>query len=72
MNFSLFKYYVSNFIFNKEDGSSYTVPKDSCYFLIDESEAASQTVEFNNVPAGKYVSVSFTIGVDSLKSTAPA
>lgn len=72
MNFSLFKYYVSNFVFNKEDGSSYVVPKDSCYFLIDEADAASQEIEFDDIPAGKYVSVTFTIGVDSVKSTAPA
>lgn len=71
MNFSLFKYYVSNFVFNKEDGSSYVVPKDECYFLIDEADETSQEVEFEDVPAGKYVSVTFTIGVDSLKSTAP-
>jgi len=71
MNFSLFKYYVSNFVFNKEDGSSYVVPKDECYFLIDEADETTQEVEFDNVPAGKYVSVTFTIGVDSLKSTAP-
>lgn len=71
INFSLFKYYVSNFIFTKEDGSTYTVPKDSYYFLVDESDEASQTVEFNNIPAGKYVSVTLTIGVDSAKSTAP-
>lgn len=71
MNFSLFKYYVSNFVFTKEDGSNYVVPQDSCYFLIDEADETSQTVEFPNVPAGKYTAVTFTIGVDSLKSTAP-
>ncbi|MBK6274829.1 MAG: hypothetical protein IPF58_09075 [Saprospirales bacterium] len=71
MNFSLFKYYVSNFIFTKEDGSTYVVPKETCYFLIDEADDISQTVEFPDVPAGKYTSVTFTIGVDSLKSTAP-
>jgi hypothetical protein len=70
MNFSLFKYYVSNFIFTKEDGSKYIVPKESSYFLIDEADDASQEIEFSDVPAGKYVSVTFTIGVDSLKSTA--
>lgn len=72
MKFTLFKYYVSNFVFTREDGSSYTVPKDSCYFLIDESDRNSQTVQFHNIPAGNYKSVSFLIGVDSLKSTAPS
>lgn len=71
MNFSLFKYYVSNFVFTKEDGSTYVVPKDSCYFLIDEANEASQNIKFTNVPAGKYTAVTFMIGVDSLKSTAP-
>src|SRR3954470_24016811 len=31
------KYYVSNFSFTTAYNGTYTVPKDSCYFLIDES-----------------------------------
>lgn len=45
------------------------MPKETCYFLIDEADDISQTVEFPDVPAGKYTSVTLAIGVDSLKST---
>src|SRR4051794_27212444 len=31
------KYYVSNFSLTNTDGTVFTVPQDSCYFLIDES-----------------------------------
>lgn len=62
------KYYVSNFVFTKTDGTVFTVPQDSSYFLIDESIAASHKSNFR-VPEGEYVSLSFTLGVDSLRNT---
>src|ERR1700712_5641631 len=34
-------YYVSNFSFTKSDGSVYTIPQDSSYFLIDESDEST-------------------------------
>ena len=39
-NVSKLKYYVSNFILTKTDGTVYTVPQGSCYFLVDESDPA--------------------------------
>jgi hypothetical protein len=44
------------------------VPQDSSYFLIREANEASQLVTINNVPAGEYSGIEFTIGVDSLRS----
>lgn len=67
-NYSMFNYYVSNFVLVKADGTTYTVPQDSCYFLVKESDLATQEVTLNNIPAGDYTSVRFMIGVDSLKS----
>ncbi len=64
------KYYLSNFKFTNVDGTVYAVPKDSCYFLIDESIPASLK-SFMRVPIGEYKAVSFIVGVDSLKNTAP-
>lgn len=58
------KYIVSNIVLTKEDGSTYTVPKSESYFIIDESDEASQTIELSNVPAGNYTKVKFGIGVD--------
>lgn len=65
---STLNYYISNIKLLKADGSSFTVPQDSSYFLIRESNAASQEVTLNNVPAGEYTGVQFVIGVDSVRS----
>ncbi len=64
-----FNYYVSNLKLQRADGSEYTVPQDSSYFLIREEVLASQTVTLRNLPAGEYVGVSFLLGVDSLRNT---
>lgn len=39
-------------------------------FLVKESDKASQTVKLNDVPAADYVSLTYTVGVDSAKSVA--
>lgn len=62
------KYYVSNFALTNINGTVYTVPQDSCYFLIDESEESTHEPVLH-VPEGEYASISFLIGVDSLRST---
>jgi len=64
------KYYVSNFIFTNDNGDVYTVPQDSCYFLIDESVPASCHLNFD-LPEGTYSKLSFILGVDSLRNTMP-
>lgn len=64
-----FNYYVSNIRLEKADGSIYTVPQDSSYFMVQESKAESQEVKLKNIPAGDYTKVHFTLGVDSLRST---
>jgi hypothetical protein len=58
------KYIVSNIVLTKEDGSTYTVPKSESYFIVDESDATSQMIELENIPAGNYTKVKFGIGVD--------
>ena len=63
------KYYVSNFVLTKIDGSVYTVPQDSCYFLIDESVESSHEALLN-IPEGEYKSLSFLVGIDSLRNVA--
>jgi len=66
---STLKYYVSNIILKKADGTTYTDPVKSDgsagYYLIDESNAESQEVTLENVPVGEYTAVTFTIGVDA-------
>lgn len=62
------KYYVSNFVLTNTDGTVYTVPQDSCYFLIDESDATTRQ-PLLKVPEGTYKTLSFVLGVDSVRST---
>ncbi len=67
-NVTKLKYYVSNFVLTNTDGSVFTVPQDSCYFLIDESDASTHQ-PILKVPEGEYKTLSFMIGVDSLRNT---
>lgn len=68
-NISLFQYYISNIKLQTEDGDEYIVPQKESYFLIQEHKAHTHSVVLNDVPAGNYKSVSFIIGVDSLRNT---
>lgn len=63
------KYYVSNFVLTNINGTVYTIPQDSCYFLIDESDGSTHE-PILNVPEGEYKTLSFMIGVDSLRNAA--
>jgi len=62
------KYYISNIKLTKTDGSVYTVPQAESYFLMDESNSASQKANLS-VPEGEYKTISFIVGVDSLRNT---
>ena len=62
------KYYVSNFVLTNVDGTVYTVPQDSCYFLIDEADEDTHEPVLH-IPEGEYKTLQFTLGVDSLRST---
>ncbi len=66
---SMFNYFVSNIKLIKADGSEYVVPQESSYFIVKESEVASQTITLKDIPAADYKSVKFIIGVDSLRNT---
>lgn len=59
-------YIVSNIVLTKDDGSTYTVPKEDSYFFINEDDAVSSYVTINipNVPAANYTKVAFGVGVD--------
>lgn len=63
------KYYVSNFVLTNSNGTQFTVPQDSCYFLIDESDEATHQPVLQ-VPEGEYKTLSFTLGIDSVRNTA--
>jgi hypothetical protein len=65
---TLLKYFVSNFVLTKSDGTTVTIPQDSCCFLIDES-IPNSTIRKLKVPEGEYTKLSFVVGVDSLRNT---
>lgn len=67
-NVTKLKYYISNIKLTAANGTVYTIPQEESYFLIDESIPASQKANLN-VPEGEYKSISFIVGVDSLRNT---
>jgi len=62
------QYFISNIKVTKADGTSYTVNQDDSYFLIKAEDRNTRFAKVN-VPEGDYTKVSFTLGVDSLRST---
>jgi hypothetical protein len=67
---SKFSYFVSNIVFVKQDSSTYSIPKDSSYFLIQENVGSSKILKLR-VPEGDYIKVRFDIGIDSITSVSP-
>jgi hypothetical protein len=65
---SLLQYFISNIVVSKADGTQYRVPQDSSYFLVRESDPGTHKARVY-VPEGDYTSLTFTLGVDSLRST---
>lgn len=58
------KYIVSNIVLTRVDGTSYTLPKNESYFIVDEGITSSTFLNLPNIPAGDYTKVKFGIGVD--------
>lgn len=65
---SKLNYYISNIKLVRMDGSVFTIPQDSSYFLIREAHAESQKLTIRNVLTGDYTGIEFTVGVDSVRS----
>ncbi|MCF0054604.1 MbnP family protein [Dyadobacter sp. CY356] len=61
-------YFISNIKLVRDDGKTYTIPQDSSYFLIRESDPKSRIVTLNQIPEGNYTGIEYIIGVDSLRS----
>lgn len=59
-------YIVSNFRLTDGEGNVFTYPKDSGYFITSE-ETGNTEVILSDVPAGRYTSLTFGIGVDQEK-----
>lgn len=70
VNFSMYKYYISNIKLIRPDGSRYA--ETESYHLINAAD--TNTLEFTiaNVPNGAYSGIEFMIGVDSLRNVSGA
>jgi hypothetical protein len=66
-----FNYYISNIKLNGNDGNTAFTESES-YHLLEQSNAASLDFSLAKVPAGTYKSITFTIGVDSLRNVSGA
>jgi hypothetical protein len=69
-NVSKFKYYISNIVLKKADGTTFVEPES--YHLIDNSKGNKYSLVLDNVPAGTYNGISFILGVDSTRNTSGA
>lgn len=63
---NLLNYYVTNVILNKTAGGIHK-EKES-YHLIEHGNGASKFFTLDSVPVGNYNSITFTIGVDSIRN----
>lgn len=63
LNFSTFKYYISNIRLKKANGTWWTQP-DS-YFLLNISNGSTSEINLTNVPVGEYTDIEYVLGVDS-------
>lgn len=68
-NITNFKYYIGNIWLKKSDGTSFVSHE---YFLIQADEEETQNIILKDVPIGKYTSIEFIIGVDSLHNCSGA
>jgi len=62
-------YYLTNVRLLRADGSAFTLPQDSSYFLVRLEDPASQVLALSRLPYGTYTAVEYLIGVDSLRQT---
>jgi len=70
IKFRAMNYYVSNIILHKEDGGTWVQPES--YHLVKLGTSSIETFKISNVPTGKYVGVTYTIGVDSTRNVSGA
>lgn len=67
---TMLKYYVSNLVLIKADGSTFAEPES--YHLVNQAEENSLQFILTDVPAGKYDKLKLMIGVDSLRNVSGA
>ncbi|WP_040472464.1 MbnP family protein [Aquimarina agarivorans] len=61
------KYILSDFVFVDAQGNEFVYPKAESFFLVNEADKNTLTIDFSKVPAADYTSVKFGFGVDQSK-----
>lgn len=61
---STVKYIVSNISLEDSEGNLFTYPKESSFFIVDESNTESQKINLTDIPEGNFTKINFGIGVD--------
>ena len=69
-NITMFKYYVSNFSLTSATGQETVLSPE--YFLINEANDSTKLVTLRELPAGTWRSISFLVGVDSIRNSSGA
>lgn len=64
------KYIISNIVLTKEDGTTFTYPKNQSYFIVSERDETSHVLTLTNIPAGNYTKITFGVGVDEAQYNA--
>jgi hypothetical protein len=70
LNFSQFRFYLSNVRLQKSDGTWWTEPES--YRIIDGASTEGRTFTIADVPAGNYTAMQYTLGVDSTRNVSGA
>lgn len=65
---SFLQYFISNIKVTTASGKTYIVPQEKSYFLINGADKSTRYAKVQ-VPEADYTKVTFTLGVDSLRST---
>lgn len=64
LKISTVKYIISNIVLTAEDGTTFTYPKSSSYFIVNEADETTHVLDLKDIPAANYTKVTFGVGVD--------
>lgn len=70
LNFTTFKYYLSNIELQRTSGEWYAIPNS--YYLVDLQIKESNTILLNDIPSEDYRAIRFLLGVDSTRNVSGA
>lgn len=70
IKFTKFNYYISNIKLQRADGAEFVQPES--YYFVSADKKSSGHFHMKDVPTGNYKSMTFMIGVDSLRNVSGA